>query len=134
MGKYVCAEDYKTLLPNGVYEVQCTKYDDKFFLGRTQKVFLNFKVIIGEHEGKEIFMAFNMPYSGKIKTGSKYYKTWCMVNNWQRPSRNSKMSPRLFLNKIYKVKTRTVKPQYNGERMPDDFWYSVVDEILKVIA
>lgn len=89
---------------------------------------------MGEHEGKEIFMAFNMPYNGKVKTGSKYYKTWCLVNNWQVPSRNAKMSPRLFLNKIFKVKTRTVKPKYNDNEMPEQFWYSVVDTIIEVLA
>jgi hypothetical protein len=134
MVKYVCSEDYKPLVPNGIYEVQCTKYDDKFFLGKTKKIFLTFRIIIGEHEGKEIFMAFNIPYDNKIKTGSKYYKTWAMVNNWQRPSRNAKMSPRLFLNKIYKVETRTVKPKYNGNEMPEQFWYSIVDKILQVLA
>jgi hypothetical protein len=79
-------------------------------------------------------MAFNMPYDRRIKSGSKYYKTWCMVNDWQKPSRNAKMSPRLFLNKIYKVKTRTVKPPHNGKEMPEQFWYSVVDEIIEVLA
>ena len=134
MAKYVCGPDNKVLLPNGRYEVQCIKYDDKFFLGKTQKLFLNFRVIIGEFEGSEIFMAFNMPFDKKIKTGSKYYKTWCMVNKWQKPSRNAKMSPRLFLNKVYKVKTRTVRPLHNGNPMPEQFWYSVIDEILEVIA
>ena len=81
-----------------------------------------------------IFLAFNMRYDVKIKTGSKYYKTWCMVNKWTKPSRNAKMSPRLFINKIYNIKTRTVKPQHNGKDMPEDFWYSVVDEIIEVLA
>jgi hypothetical protein len=134
MVDYVCSQEYWQLIPNGIYEVQCTKFDDKFFLGKTQKTFLTFRIVVGEHEGKEIFMAFNMPYTGKIKTGSKYYKTWVMVNNWQRPSRNAKMSPKLFVNKIYKVRTRTVKPKHNGNEMPEHFWYSIVDEILQVIA
>lgn len=135
MKDYVCSEDYKPLLPNRIYEGQCIKYDNKFVLGKTRKVFLTFKIVEpGEHHGKQIFQAFNMPYNGKIKTGSKYYKTWCMVNNWQKPSRNAKMSPRLFLNRIYEFKTRTVKPLHNGKEMPQDFWYSVVDELLEVIA
>ena len=44
------------------------------------------------------------------------------------------MSPRLFLNKIYRVKTRTVKPKHNEEEMPQSFWYSVVDKIIEVVA
>ena len=79
-------------------------------------------------------MAFNMPYDKKIKSGSKYYKNWVMVNGWNKPSRNAKMSPRIFKNKIYKIKTRTTMPKHNGKEMPENFWYSVVDEILEVIA
>lgn len=106
----ICVNDYWNLIPNGTYEAQCINYDEKFVLGKTRKIFLNFKITeLGEHNEKQIFAAFNLRYDRKIRTGSKYYKTWCMVNGWNRPSRNAKMSPRLFLNKIYKVKTRMVK-------------------------
>jgi len=135
MKEFVCDDDYKPLIPNGIYEVQCIKYDNKFVLGKTRKTFLNFKILDNnEHQGKKIFLAYNMPYNGRIKTGSKYYKDWCMVNGWQKPSRNAKMSARLFLNKIYRVKTRTVKPKHNEEEMPQSFWYSVVDKIIEVVA
>lgn len=114
---------------------QCTGYDNKFVFGKARKLFLNFLILTeGKHQGKKIFQAFNMPYNGRIKTGSKYYKTWVMVNNWQRPSRNAKMSPRLFLNKIFTIKTRTVKPSHDKEEMPEQFWYSIVDEIKSVNA
>jgi hypothetical protein len=130
--EYVCDDDYKPLIPNGTYTVQCINYDNKFCLGKSRKLFLTFKILEGEHQGKKIFQAFNMPYNGRIRTGSKYFKTWCMVNNWQNPSRNAKMSPRIFLNKIYTVKTRTVKPLHDKREMPECFFYSVVDEIKSV--
>lgn len=135
MKEFICSDD-RPLIPDGKYDAQCFAYDTKFCLGKTRKTFLNFVISEqGEHFEKEIFMAFNMPYDGKIKTGSKYYKTWCMVNGWQKPSRNAKMSPRIFINKLYKIKTRTVKPpQPNGEEMPKDFWYSVVDTIIEIQA
>ena len=135
MEEYRCAEDPKPRLPNAVYEAQCIKFDQSFVLGTTKKLFLHFKITeLGEHHGKVIFEAFNMPYNGRIKQGSKYYKTWVMVNDWNPPSRNAKMSPRLFLKKVFKVKTRTVKPEHNKKPMPDSFWYSVVDEIVEVVA
>jgi len=86
------------------------------------------------HFGKTIFMAFNIPYDRRIKQGSKYYKIWCMVNGYTKPSRNATMSPRLFLNKIYRVKIRTVKPRMPNSKkeMPEDFWYSIVDSIVEV--
>ena len=135
MKEFVCSDDYKPLIPNGTYEAQCIKYDSKFVLRKTRKVFLTFKILnLGEHQGKQIFQAYNMPYDGRIKTGTKYYKTWCMVNRWNKPSRNAKMSPRLFINKIYKIKTRTVKPLHDGKEMPENFRYSVVDAILEVVT
>jgi hypothetical protein len=132
---FVCAENYKPLIPVGVYEAQCISFDSNFHLGKTRKTFLHFQILDqGPHFEKQIFMAFNMPHKKKIRMGSKYYKTWCLVNGWKKPSKNAKMSPRLFINKIYKVKTRKVEPRHHGKKMPKEFWYSVVDEILEVVA
>ena len=133
---FVCAENYRPLIPNGIYEAQCFKYDSTFKLGKkTRKTFLHFRIVEpGPHCGKQIFMAFNMPDEKKIRMGSKYYKTWCLVNGWKKPSKNAKMSPRIFKNKIYKIKTRPVKPKHHGKEMPKDFWYSVVDEIIELVA
>jgi len=133
--KEFVSDGYYKLVPDGKYEAQCFKHDSRFVFGKTRKVFLHFKILeLGEHFGKMIFQAYNMPYDRKIKVGSKYYKTWCMVNEWRKPSRNAKMSPKLFLNRIYRIKTRTVKPKHDGKQMPENFWYSVVDKILEVSA
>jgi len=84
--------------------------------------------------GRDSSWLFNLPFDFRVKSGSKYYKTWVMVNGWMRPSKNARMSPRLFLNKIFKIKTRVVKPKHHDKLMPETFWYSVVDEIIQVIA
>jgi hypothetical protein len=135
MGDPICGADDRPLIPDRVYTAQCVRYDDTFVLAKARKLFLLFRIIdLGEHHGKEIFMAFNIPYDNKIKQGSKYYKTWVLANGWTKPSRNAKMSARLFINKIFEVKTRTVKPKLpNGKEMPRQFWYSVVDSILEVV-
>ena len=131
---FVCAENYMPLIPEGNYEAQCINYDSAF-IAKRRKTFLHFRILEpGPHSGKQIFMAFNMPDEKKIRMGSKYYKTWCMVNGWKKPSKNAKMSPRIFKNKIYKIKTRPVKPKHHGKEMPEDFWYSVVDEIIEVVT
>ena len=49
--------------------------------------------------------------------------------NGRRPSRNTDMSSRLFVNKYYTIKTRTVKTNWKGEQKSKADWYSVVDEI-----
>jgi hypothetical protein len=72
MKEYVSSSDGYPIVPDGVYEAQCINYDKKFVLGRTRKVFLKFKILdLGEHHGKVIFQAYNMPYDGKIMAGSK---------------------------------------------------------------
>lgn len=131
--EFIADENYRKLLPDGFYEAQCIKYDAGFFQGKARKLFLIFKILTpGEHFGKDIFMAFNMRYDGKVRAGSKYYKTWVMAYGWRKPSRNAKMSPRIFLNKVCGIKTRTVKPEHNRQKMPDAFWYSVVDYIISI--
>ena len=132
--EYSAKDDYRVRIPDGVYEAQCFKYDSGFCLGKARKLFLHYRITEGEHTGTELFQAFNMPYQGKVSCGSKYYKTYVMVNGWTKPSRNAKLSPRLFKDKIFKVRTRTVQPQHAGKPMPEQFWYSVVDDILEVCA
>ena len=74
-----------------------------------------------------------MPYDGYIPTGSRYYKTWSKVNG-KLPSKNAKMSPRIFKNKLFRVQTRTVKPKDGGEELPPFFHYSIIDNIVGVIS
>ena len=70
--EYVCDQDYKVLLPDGLYEAQCISFNDSFVLAKARKLFLTFKILDpGPCYEKEIFMAFNMPYNKKIKGGSK---------------------------------------------------------------
>jgi hypothetical protein len=130
---FVCKDNPRALIPEGVYEAVCTGYDDGFCFGKCRKLFLTFKIITqGPYLGTELFMAFNMAYTGKIAAGSKYYKTWCLANNWQKPSRNAVMSPRIFKNKSFSVKVKTVKPKYNKTAMPTAFHYSIIEQILNV--
>jgi hypothetical protein len=132
---FVCGEDYKPLIPDGTYQAQCIRYDESFCLGKARKLFLHFRIVESEkYHGQTIFMPFNMPYDKRIKQGSKYYKTWVQVNGYQKPSRNATMSPRLFKNKVFQVRTRTVKPKNATKEMPKQFWYSVVDSIVEVLA
>jgi len=133
--EFVCGEDYKPLVPNRKYEAVCIDYDQSFVMGKFRKLFLHFKITEpGEHYGKTVFMAFNMPYNKKIKQGSKYYKTYVFANGNQRPTRNAIMSPRIFKGRVFEIKTRTVEPKFSdGKPMPRHFHYSVVDSITRVL-
>ncbi len=131
---FISAVNPRQKIPDAKYDAECIGYDSSFVLGKARKIFLNFRIIEGEHTGMKLFMAYNAPYDRKFRPGHKYYKDWVMVNGWNPPSRNATMSPRLFLNKAYVIKTRAVKPLRNKKPMPVQFHYSVVDELVEVIA
>ena len=128
------APDLHPLIPDGVYEAQCVKYE--YSRKPYSKVYLKFKITEpGKHNGLRLFKPYSVPpNSGKPAQGSNYYKDWIMVNNWQPPSRNAKMSPKIFLNKIFKIRTRTAKPKRDGKEMPEQCWYSLVDVLVEVVA
>ena len=133
--QFVCKDNPRPLIPEGIYEAVCIGHESGFCFGKCRKLFLTFKIITpGLHAGTELFMAFNMAFNGRIPTGSKYYKTWCLANNWQKPTRNVIMSPRIFKNKAFAVKVKTAKPKHNGVAMPQDFHYSIIEQILNVTA
>ena len=130
-----CAEDYRPLVPDAKYEAVCVDYNHSYVTGKTRKLYLHFQITEqGEHYGKQLFMAFNVPFNRKIRPGSKYYKTYVQVNG-RIPTRNSIMSPRIFKGRVFSIKTRTCKPKYlNNKEMPKDYWYSVVDYIHDILT
>ena len=128
------APDTKSRIPDREYEAQCIKWEEgpRPF----KKLYLNFKITEpGEYNGLMLFKPYNPPKDGKSwKQGSNFYKDWVWVNNWHPPSKNPRMSPRIFVNKIFKVRTRTTKPKRDGKEMPEQFWYSLVDSLVEVVA
>jgi hypothetical protein len=121
------------LIPPGIYSATCEGREERFMFGKTRKLFLHFKITTeGEHQGKKLFMAFNLPKNKKLALGSKYYKNWCLANNWQRPSRNCVMGTKTFMRKNFDVQVRTVEPKHNGKKMPQTFHYSVVDQLTQL--
>jgi hypothetical protein len=135
MKEFVCANDYYPLLPNGTYIAQCVGFDiNESYGGRSRKIYLHFKIIEGSHQKSKLFMAFNYPKNCKFTPGRKYWQYWVLVHG-RIPSRNAAMSPRIFKNKVFKIKTRTVNRKFpNGKEMPSDFNYSTVDTIEEVMA
>lgn len=136
MDDFFCEQDYRPLIPDGFYTAQCISYNYGFIVGgKAKKLFLHFKILSeGKFFGIEIFRAYNMPKDGKIKLGSDYYKAYCLAYGWNKPSRRDRMSPKIFKNKIFKIKTRKATPKYGNKEMPENFKYSVVDYIADVVT
>ena len=135
MKEFVSADDYWPLLPDGTYTAQCISYNkNESYGGRSRKIYLRFRIIEGTYEGSVLFMAFNYPSNGKFTPGYKYWQYWVMVHG-KIPSKNAKMSPKVFKKKIFKIKTAKVRRKFpNGDEMPPDCDYSKVDTIEEVLA
>jgi hypothetical protein len=132
--EFVCDDNPHPCIPDGIYDAVCFKNDKAYYYG-SLKLFLHFKIIApAEYKGTKIFLPFNMPNNGRLSQGSKYYKTWVMVNGWMKPSRNTEMKPRIFMKKVFKIKTCKVNPCHNGKEMPANHQYSKVKEIVEVVT
>jgi len=132
------AGEERPLIPAGRYTAQCIRCEKGQSHYNSQKLFLTFKILDGEHIGVELFMAMNLidsrtnkPFK-RIPAGSKYYKSWTIANYNIRPNRQDRMSPKIFKNGICEVSVRTVKPPYPDGKteLPEGHHYSVVDYII----
>jgi hypothetical protein len=105
-----------------------------------ERVYLDFQIYLGEHEGKTIRM-FLRP---SVHPTSNFYRAWAMAHAGPPRSRNTKMSPRAFKGKLFTILTATVKPSHRiagadgkmrpGPFLPESFWYSKVTCILALEA
>ena len=133
--EYYAADDNYALIPDGEYYAECKEFKLLHYDGKKRKLYLSFEIFLdgnGNDIFENVYMSFNMPLNKRIGTRSKYYRYWRMAHG-KPPTRNAMLSPRIFKNKFYKIKTRTVKQYENGEARPNDKHYSVVDEIMMVI-
>jgi hypothetical protein len=126
----IYAGDYE-YVPEGNYEAVATHYDRSEFYKR-KKLYLWFKIINNKHEGTKIFMPFNL-YK-KVTRGSKYYEAWVLANKGIRPKANDRMSPKIFLKKVFEINVRTVISGRKQNALSNDERYSIVEEILTICA
>jgi hypothetical protein len=114
-------------------------HHDKQSRNYGERVYLEFRLFDCEFEGKRVRM-FLRP--SKFPT-SNFYRSWAIARGGP-PSRNTKMSARIFSGKLFRVLTATVRPRHriagadgklrNGPFLPESFWYSKVACILELIA
>ena len=121
-------DDPRPYIPDGKYEAQCIDVELSNYRGSQKKLYLHFKIIEGPHQGTKLFEVCN--YYERVPRGSKYYKQWPIANGGL-PTKSDSMSPKVFLNKIFRVEVRTVTPKHDdGKPLPEMYLYSVVDKIL----
>lgn len=133
------ADEIRPLIPEGIYQVCCIQIEKGTSHFKSLKMFLGFKIVNpGQYMGAALFMAMNLinTKTGKpfkqVPVGSKYFEQWVIANKNINPSRNDRMSSKVFINGIFEAVVRTVKPKFpDGSEKPECFHYSVVDYLKK---
>lgn len=129
---------YPELVPEGIYLVAVThaveKKHTKFY---GDKIILRVVIIEGDYAGKKLPMFFRI---SRYWT-SRFYRAWVIAND-ALPSRNTRMSHRIFVGKVFKAAVVTVRPcnrivgpdgkSRPGKPLPERCWYSRVDHFLSL--
>jgi hypothetical protein len=136
------ADDARPLIPEGIYDVFCTGVEKGVAHFASLKMYLKFKIVNpGQYMDTKLFMAINLiniktgkPFK-KVPRGSKYYQQWVIANGNSKPVRDDRMSPKIFVNRIFKAVVKTVKPKFpDGTEMPECFYYSVIEYLKERVA
>jgi len=134
------AVPYPVRVPDGEYLALCTRlFHDRKSRIYGERIYLDFQFVDCPYEGKTIRM-FLTPSRHPT---SRLYRSWAIARGGP-PSRNAKMSPRVFVGKLFQVLTATVKPKHRivgedgkmrpGPFLPESFWYSKISCILALEA
>lgn len=117
-------------IPEGVYEAVVVKSDKKRYF-KQEKLYLWFQIISENYQGIRLFMPFNI--APRLNRSHKYYKAWVVAKR-EKPKKNDRMSPKVFFNKGFLIKVKTVQYGAKQELLPADDVYSVVEEIIEICA
>ncbi len=131
------ARPYPVRVTDAEYLATCVKAfgPHKSIYGNT--VYLTFRIIEGQYAGQTIpmFLRFS------TFPTSNFFRCWCIANEGL-PSRNARLSPRMFLGKTYTIRTVTVRPRQritgkdgkirSGDPLPDFLAYSKVDCLVRL--
>lgn len=135
----IVGQPYPIRIPDGECLALCTGYFwDRKSRRFGERIYLDFRVFDGEYAGKKLQM-FLKPSSSY---SSKFYRSWSIAHDGPPRSRNTKMSPKIFIDKLFRVRTSTVRPRHQitgpdgrqrpGEPQPEHLWYSKVDCLLSL--
>lgn len=124
-------KEYPPRIPEGEYDAICIGIETGRSWGGDMDIYIKFRIVDINFDGYELFMACSYSKQ-KMSTRTKYYEQWVLVTA-RHPSKQDRLNPEIFLNKMYVVKVRDTAPKYSdGTPKPDIFKYSVVDRIIKL--
>ncbi len=122
------------LLPPGNYTVSFLRAEKKWLWGSRLKVFLHFEIVHpAEAAGNRLFMAANAPPMNRWTIGYKFYRVWVLAAG-HRPQRRTRLSTQVFRNKYFLARVKTVEKTAKDTKRPMAAQYSIIDELLDVVA
>jgi len=133
------AQSYPNRIPDGEYLAFCHRsYWDRKSRRYGEKIYVNFRIFEGPHADKELRL-FLRPSAHHT---SNFYRAWSIANDGPPHSRRTKLSPKVFEGKLFRIQTTTVKPRHQltgpdgkqrpGEVLPEHLWYSKVHCVLSL--
>jgi len=127
------AEDFTARIPEGRYDATCYKFETGVSFGGVRKIYIKFRIYGGDFDGVDLFMVCTYPKT-KIRPRFKYYTQWILATG-RHPSKRERLSPKVFLNKMYRVIVRDTDPKFpDGKSKPDIFKHSIIDSLIEVLA
>ena len=131
--EFPCNTEIPPAIPDGEYEVKFVGAEESH-QWNSDKIFLWFEMLTpGEWEGKEFFMACNARKDGKWGSSHKYMHAWTLASG-KRPPRRDRVSTKVFCDKVFKVRMRTVSKDANQRARTPAQQYSVVDQLLERVS
>lgn len=133
------ADDKPVLMKPGAYDFVLASYWKGRLYGRSPKLALTFRVATqGPHYGKRITCWYNVKditKRGEITPKgwtSDFVREYCKL--FGAPPRLRDIGIRKFKNKVIRATVRTVTTDRKQRLLPECLHYSVIDELLEVVA
>ncbi len=132
--EFPCNADIPPRVPDGEYEVAFTRADKKYMFGTGERLFLWFRIVSAVGwSGTELYMTCTVAPKGKWGPSHKYYLAWVLAAA-RVPKRRDRMSTKEFRNKVFLARVRTVTKTAKQSQRTAEQQYSVVDELLRILA
>lgn len=129
------------LIPDDIYTAVCVGCDVKEVF-KVAKVFLRFRIIEGSYAGTNLFRPYRAKgkkdeagrFRVKLHRKGKLFLMLCRVLGLPKRTKAHHVSHRELVNKLCRVRTRTVQKDHFQKQLPPDEFYSVIEDIECVVA
>jgi len=103
-----CNATIPPAIPDGEHYEVAFVHAERAYIFKSEKIYLWFKIITpGDWIGQELYMACSVARLGKWGPSHKFYLAWVFAAD-RKPNRVDRMSTKVFRNKVFRARIRTV--------------------------